>query len=141
MTFPARGHILGSLKDQPRCALPEDYFIGRDIWLDCRAHDCLQISPAANLGWNIAIVTLSHDPRPGLFGRTYGRLCRIDRLAFVAAFSLLYNCHIGEGAVVSMGSVVSGQTIPPWTMVAGNPARPIKRYSFELEKWLETAGE
>lgn len=138
MTFPARGHILGDLKDQPRCGLDRAYFEGRDIWLDCRAPDCLWIDPACNLGWNIAIVTLSHDPRPGMFGRTYGRLVRIDRGAFVAGFCLLYNCHIGEGAVVSVGSVVRSKDVAPWTMVEGNPARVTHTYSHGEKRWIRT---
>lgn len=120
-------HILGDIKTQPRCELPADYFLGRDIWLDCRAPNCLQISAEANLGWCINIVTLSHDPRPGYFGRTCGRLCRIDAKAFVAGFCTLYNCHIGEGAVVVVGSVVRSQDVAPWTMVEGNPARVVAR--------------
>lgn len=135
MAFPMSQHMLGDLSNQPRCHLPLDYFRARDIWLDCRAPDCLAIDAAANVGWNVAIVTLSHDPRPGYFGRTYGRVCRIDAHAFIAGFAILYNCHIGEGAVVSLGSVVRSMDVAPWTMVAGNPARPIMRWSAELEKW------
>ena len=33
---------------------------------------------------------------------------------------------IGEGAVVGAGSVVA-RDVPPWTVVAGNPAREIKK--------------
>lgn len=118
-------HILGDLNDQPRCELPAEYFLGRDCWVDARAPDCLQISGRANFGWCVRLVTQSHDPRPGKFGTVYGRLLRVDAEAFVAAHCVLYNCHIGEGAVVAVGSVVSGQTVQPWTMVAGNPARVI----------------
>lgn len=39
---------------------------------------------------------------------------------------VLKGVTIGEGAVVAAGSVVT-RDVPPWTMVAGNPARPIKQ--------------
>ncbi len=33
---------------------------------------------------------------------------------------------VGEGAIVAAGSVVS-QDVPPYTVVAGNPARPVRK--------------
>lgn len=39
--------------------------------------------------------------------------------------TVLKGVTIGEGAVVAAGSVVT-KDVAPWTLVAGNPARPIK---------------
>jgi acetyltransferase-like isoleucine patch superfamily enzyme len=58
----------------------------------------------------------------------------IDDYAWIASDVVLYNCHIGEGAVVSVGSVVRSRDVPPWTMVEGNPARIIARY--EGGEWI-----
>lgn len=132
-------HILGNLADQPECEHPAEYWTGRDCWVDARAPRCLRISRESNWGWCVRLVTQSHDPRPGQFGTVYGRLLRVDRLAFVAAHSVLYNCHIGEGAVVAVGSVVNGQIVEPWTMVAGNPARVIMR--LVDGDWAKVTGE
>ena len=38
--------------------------------------------------------------------------------------TILPGVHIGDGAIVGMGSVV-GSDVPPYTIVAGNPAREI----------------
>lgn len=40
--------------------------------------------------------------------------------------SILKGVVIGEGAVIGAGSIVT-RDVPPYTVVAGNPARPIKR--------------
>lgn len=40
--------------------------------------------------------------------------------------SIMPGVHIGEGAVIGAGSVVT-KDLEPWTLVAGNPARPIRQ--------------
>ena len=40
--------------------------------------------------------------------------------------SVVDGVTIGDHAVVGMGAVVT-RDVPPWTIVAGNPARPIGR--------------
>ena len=42
---------------------------------------------------------------------------------------------IGEGSVIGANSVVKG-TIPPFTIAAGSPARPLKQYDFTLREWV-----
>jgi acetyltransferase-like isoleucine patch superfamily enzyme len=43
---------------------------------------------------------------------------------------VLKGVEIGEGAVVAAGSVVT-KNVPPWTVVAGNPAKVIREIPFE----------
>ena len=50
---------------------------------------------------------------------------------------ILPGVHIGDGAIVGMNSVV-GSDVPPYTVVAGNPARAIrKRFDEEFIEYLE----
>ena len=51
--------------------------------------------------------------------------------------TILPGVHIGDGAIIGLNSVV-GSDVPPYTVVAGNPARPIrKRFDDETIELLE----
>lgn len=51
--------------------------------------------------------------------------------------TILAGVHIGDGAIVGLNSV-AGSDVAPYTIVAGNPARPIrKRFDDELIDLLE----
>lgn len=47
---------------------------------------------------------------------------------------ILPGVTIGEKSIVGAGSVVT-KSIPPYTIAVGNPAKPIKRFNFQKEKW------
>jgi acetyltransferase-like isoleucine patch superfamily enzyme len=61
-----------------------------------------------------------------LFGSTFGEVV-VERDAWIGAgVIILPNVTIGEGSVVGAGSVVT-RSVPPFTIVAGNPARAIRQ--------------
>ena len=65
---------------------------------------------------------LAHDMTRGLYLHT-----RIGRYCFIGARSvILPGIEIGDGSVVGTGSVVT-RNVPPHCVVAGNPARIIRR--------------
>ena len=45
---------------------------------------------------------------------------------------------IGKHCVIAAGSVVT-KDIPPFTVAAGNPAKPIKRYDESLNEWVKVS--
>lgn len=47
---------------------------------------------------------------------------------------ILSGVHIGKHCVVAARSVVT-KDVPDFSVVAGNPARIVKRYNFETNKW------
>lgn len=61
-----------------------------------------------------------------IFGGKLIRKVRIGRGAFVGIGSILMpGVEIGEGSLIGPGSVVT-KSVPDYTWVAGNPAKPIK---------------
>jgi len=44
---------------------------------------------------------------------------------------------MGEGSVAGANAVVTTD-VAPFTMVAGVPARPIRRYDMSSRKWIPT---
>lgn len=65
-------------------------------------------------------------------------LCEISNDVWIAAgTNILHKCKIGNGAVIGAGAVVT-KDVEPYTIVAGIPARPMKkRFSDEIIAALE----
>lgn len=61
----------------------------------------------------------------------------IEDEVWIAASSILTaGVKIGRHSIVAGGSVVT-KNVPPYSVVAGNPAKIIKRYDFEKQIWLK----
>lgn len=60
----------------------------------------------------------------------------IERDSFIGANAcILPGVRIGRHSIVGAGAVVT-KDVPPYTVVVGNPAKPVKRYSEEHESWV-----
>lgn len=53
--------------------------------------------------------------------------------------TILKGVHVGRGAIIAAGAVVTGD-VPPWTIVAGNPAKVVRALTEE-EQRLSSAGQ
>ena len=49
---------------------------------------------------------------------------------------IIQGIKIGKHSLVAAGSVVT-KDVEPYTIVAGNPARPIKKYDFDTKIWIK----
>jgi acetyltransferase-like isoleucine patch superfamily enzyme len=49
---------------------------------------------------------------------------------------ILSGVTVGKHSIVAAGSVVT-KDVPPYTIVAGNPARPKKQYDASLNQWVK----
>lgn len=50
---------------------------------------------------------------------------------------ILSGVHIGKHCVVAARAVVT-KDVPPYSIVAGNPARVVKKYKFDSRTWVKT---
>ena len=109
---------------------PSRLFMGRSVWIDRNVYlydvERITIGDNAIVSDGAFICTAGHDITKSDFPLTVAPV-EIGAGAWVAARAIvLPGVKIGEGAVVAAGAVVS-KDVEPWTVVAGNPARPVKK--------------
>jgi hypothetical protein len=113
---------------------PEEYFGERDIFLDCRGP--LRVHPTSNWGYNVTVVTASHSLRPGDgFCHVFWPVV-VEAGAWICSNALLYNCRVGENAVVACGAVVRSRDVPAGAMVEGNPAQVVAELDAATGAWI-----
>ncbi|MDF9831734.1 acyltransferase [Parabacteroides sp. PF5-6] len=49
---------------------------------------------------------------------------------------IIQGIRIGTHSLIAAGSVVT-KSVPPYTVVGGNPAKVIRRYDFDLKEWVK----
>ncbi len=60
----------------------------------------------------------------------------IDDDCWIAANAVITSgVTIGKHCVIAAGAVVT-KDVPPYSVVAGNPAKVIKKYNFDCEEWV-----
>lgn len=119
---------------------PEQYFAERYTFIDYRGD--LRVSPLSYWGYRNTVITASHDVlRTGGFtGAMLFKRVWVDDYAWITSGCILYNCHVGHHAIVSIGSVVCNMEILPYQVVAGNPAKVIAWYDLENKRWRRQEG-
>jgi serine acetyltransferase len=99
-------------------------WIGYDVVLDTSRPHLITIEDGSSIGMRATVI--AH------FRESQG--VKIERDAFVGpGVIILPNVVVGQGAVITAGSVVT-QSVPPMTVVRGNPAVPIARCGIPLGK-------
>jgi serine acetyltransferase len=100
----------------------KNVWIGYDVVLDTSRPFLIMLEDGCVLSMRVTV--LAH------FRESTG--VRVERDAFVGAGALILpNVVIGQGAVVAAGSVVT-RSVPPLTMVQGNPAVPVAKCGIPL---------
>lgn len=101
----------------------ENVFISEDVILETACPYLISIEDRVWLGIRVTVIAHMREQCQGV---------RIERDAFVGpGVIILPNVTIGHGAVVTAGSVVT-RSVPPMTVVQGNPAIPVAKCGLPL---------
>jgi serine acetyltransferase len=107
--------------------------IGRNVWissnvvLETEFPQLIKIDDSAFIGIGVIVIAHFKESRRGV---------RIGKQAFIGpGVIILPDVEIGDGAVVTAGSVVTS-SVPAMTVVQGNPAVPIAKCGVPL--WPDT---
>jgi len=119
-----------------RLVIGNDCSIGFHVTLDARGG--LRIGDNCNISSQVAIWTGSHDVNSTDFKYVSSPVAIEDRAWISFRAVILGGVTIGEGAVVAAGAVVT-KDVPPFTIVAGVPARMIGERRRDLDYILGTS--
>jgi acetyltransferase-like isoleucine patch superfamily enzyme len=115
--------------------------INRRVYLDGRIG--IKIKNNVSVSPEVYIISLEHDPNDSLFATRGGEVVIDDHVWIGARAIILPGVHIGEGAVIGAGSVVT-RNVEPYQIVAGVPARFIRErmrkidYRCRYFPWFDT---
>ena len=105
--------------------------IGLSVLIETAYPRLVSIGNNVTLGMRVVIIGHLRDLTPEA-GTSNQPTVRIGDNAYIGpGVIVLPHVTIGSGAVVSAGSVVSS-SVPPQTLVRGNPAKPIARCGVSL---------
>lgn len=119
----------------------DNVVINRKVYLDGRIG--IKLGNNISISPEVYIVSMEHDPNDPMFA-TRGGTVRIDDHVWIGSRAIILpNVHIGEGAVVAAGAVVT-KDVMPYQIVAGVPARVIAERTRQIEyrcvyfPWFDT---
>jgi len=99
-------------------------------------HYAIRTGSDVSIGPEASILTLGHDPQSTDFADRGGEVTIGDHVWIGYRAIVLPGTAIGDGAVVAAGAVVT-RDVPPYAIVAGNPARQIGERSRALAYRLD----
>src|SRR5271163_4195391 len=127
MSFPGGQSLRVALHRARGVSIGRNVWISYNVVLETAYPQLITIDDSAFIGIGVIVVAHFKEARRGV---------RIGKQAFVGpGVIILPDVEIGEGAVVTAGSVVTS-SVPAMTLVQGNPAVPVAKCGVPL--WPDT---
>jgi acetyltransferase-like isoleucine patch superfamily enzyme len=123
MSFPGGHSLRAKLHRWRGVKIGEGVHISLDVILETADPHLITIEDGVFIGVRTTIIAHMRERRQGV---------KIERDAFIGAGVIIMpNVVVGHGAVVAAGSVVT-RSVPPMTLVQGNPAAAVARCGVPL---------
>lgn len=128
-------------------------FFGSNVQLNDYVHICavkeVRIGNNVLMAGHVYISDNSHGIYKGYIHDSSPEIPPVNRSFLVENVIIEDNVWLGEGVIVLPGVTIGkgcvigahavvSQSIPPYTVAVGIPAKPIKKYDFVKKKWLKT---
>lgn len=130
--------IIGKPVDETFAMFPPFYtdcgkniFVGKDVFINCGCHfqdqGGVYIGDHALIGSQVVFATINHGLEPDRRGDNIPAPIHVGENVWIGSHAtILPGVTIGENAIVAAGAVVT-KDVPADTVVAGVPARPIRK--------------
>lgn len=126
-------HWGSEIRCHPKLHIGKGSIIGDNVILDAR--NSIYIGENVNFSSNVQIWTEQHDYKDPYFRCLSNKSFRvkIDNRAWIGPNAIILpGVHIGEGAVIAAGAVVT-KDIPPYSLAVGIPAQPKNTRNKDLK--------
>jgi acetyltransferase-like isoleucine patch superfamily enzyme len=140
----ARIEGVGQYLDQkfnPQIKFGDIVTVEQNLHLTCA--ESVFIGSYSSIGANVTITDINHshadisltlDRQPITVTPVYiGENCNIFNNSVILPGTIL-----GKSCIVGANSVVPGKSYPDYCLIAGAPAKIIKRYNFDTQAWVKT---
>lgn len=146
-------HWLARFNNPAGVSIGHNTIIGNDAFLDGRykrhrigylrdflspSMRPLRIGNNVSIAGEVRIFTMQHDIDDPDFKEVEGEVVVDDYAAIGTRVTILPGVHIGKGAVVASGAVVT-HDVEPYSLVGGVPAKHIRYRSKDLQYTLKFA--